>query len=236
MLLYCTYTMSLIDLLFPRFCLGCSLPGAYICPSCFKKLQMVKKTRCLYCQRESYLGLTHPACLQKLYIDGNLSIFHYDRLMRKIIKNIKYRLAVSIFKELVNNIGPQYLDRLFTSKKLFNGASIQSIPLTRQKLNSRGFNQADLVATFLNSILGLKTGNFLIRVKETLPQANLSSSLKRYQNIRGVFKLKQGAKIKNKKIILVDDVITSGATMREAARILKRAGAAKVYVFSLARG
>lgn len=228
--------MGIIDFLFPRFCLGCSLPGAYICGSCFKKLKMVKKTLCFYCKKESYLGLTHPGCYKKLYIDGNLSLFHYNSLMRKIIKNIKYRLATSIFEELTNNLAPQYLDGLFATRHLLVGASIQSIPLTKRRLKSRGFNQAELVASFFNSILGLGVGNFLVRDNEILPQANLASTLARYQNIRGAFKLKQGVKIKNKKVVLVDDVVTTGATVREAARVLKKAGAAKVYVYSLASG
>ncbi len=228
--------MGLIDFLFPRFCLGCSRPGAYICRRCFKKLKTPKKTYCLYCKKQSYLGLTHPGCLQKLYVDGALSLFSYYGLMIKIIKNVKYRLATAVFEELLNGIGPEYLDKLFAAKKLFLGATIQSTPLTKSKLKSRGFNQADMVAKFFNRILGLEIGNYLVRVKEVLPQANLASSLQRHRNIRDSFKIRPGAKVKNKKIVLVDDVITSGATVKEAARVLKKGGAAKVYVLSLAQG
>lgn len=236
MLLYCIYIMGLIDFLFPKFCLGCGFVGAYICRSCFKKLKSLDRSRCLYCKRESYLGLTHPGCLQKLYIDGTLSFFHYNYLMKRIVKNIKYRLATGVFEELSLNLKPSYLEKLFSMKKLLIGASIQPIPLTEKKLKSRGFNQAQLVAEFFNSVLGLETGNFLARVADNFPQAALSTGLARYKNIRGVFKLRPGQNIKNKKIVLVDDVVTTGATVGEAAKVLKQAGASKVYVLSLAQG
>jgi ComF family protein len=226
--------MGLTDFLFPKFCLGCGHIGAYLCPSCFARLKPVEKSLCFYCKRGSYLGLTHPGCSKKFNIDGTLSLFYYTSLMKKIVKNIKYRLARSIFDELVANIGPEYLDRLFLLKSVFNGALIQPIPLSREKLKSRGFNQAQDVAIFFNSVLGLKMADFLERKREIKSQAAAESNLERYRNIKGAFVLRPWAKIEGKKIVLVDDVITTGATGREAARVLKIGGADRVYVLSLA--
>lgn len=228
--------MTLKDILFPKFCLGCGAVGSYICYSCSKKIEPFERRVCLFCDKASLNGLTHDRCLQRLNVDGIVSIFKYNPMMWKIVKNIKYRLAREIFEELVKNIKPQYMEMIIKMKRIFSKALIQPIPLTRKRINARGFNQAVLVSEFLSSVLGLETADYLIRKKDGTPQAELVSRLERYQNIRGVFSLRPGSRIEDKNIILVDDVITSGATINEAARVLKKAGAGKVYAISLARG
>ena len=124
---------------------------------------------------------------------------------------------------------------ILLAKKLYRRAFIQSIPLSKSRLFARGFNQAEMIAKFFKSSLGLETGNFLIRKKDIPFQAELSSRAQRYKNIKGSFKLIPNANVKDKTIILVDDVVTTGATCVEAGRILKAAGCRKVYVLSLAR-
>jgi len=125
--------MFLIDVLFPKFCLGCSHIGSYICNRCFKKLKVIDKPTCLYCHKQSYLGLTHPRCSKKLSIDGVLSIYYYDNLLKKIIKNIKYRLATVVWDEFWKSIPESNIDRLFAYKKIFHEAFIQVVPLSQSK-------------------------------------------------------------------------------------------------------
>lgn len=227
--------MSLKDLLYPKFCVGCGFIGAYICPKCFKKITPIIRGVCLWCGKVSGDSLTHLGCLQRLNIVATVSIFEYNPFMKKIVKNVKYRLARGILDELLNNITPEHLEGLLKFKKVFSGALIQPIPLSASKLNTRGFNQALILAKFFSSVLGLKTADYLTRKNNVTPQAELKSRRERYKNIRGVFGLRPGVRIRDKKIIIVDDVVTTGATVYEASRILKSHGAGEIYALSLAR-
>lgn len=228
--------MFLKDILFPKICLGCGFLGGYLCLQCCHKLKLIEKDYCLYCQRASLFGSTHPACSKKLSVDGIFSLFYYDELMKKIIKNIKYKLVTSAFDDLFAAIFLQGIDKLRFYKKLTGDFLIQPIPLHPTRFNKRGFNQAQVIGEFLGKFLKLSVVNFLERKKPTSFLAQIKSKKERYFQIRGAFIVKDKTLVLGKKIILVDDVITTGSTVKEAAKTLKRAGAQKVCVFSLARG
>jgi len=228
--------MFLTDLFFPKFCLGCGYIGIYLCPSCFKKLEPVKQDVCLYCKKPSLFGLTHPNCIRKLDVDGLLVIYHYNPILKKIIKNIKYRLATEVWQEFCKIIEPQVITKLGFYKKLSIYFVIQPIPLTKIKYNERGFNQAKIISAFFQKFFHFPIVDLLIRKKETLAQAQLGSLGGRYRNVRGAFQVVNKKHLNDKKVILVDDVVTSGSTVKEAARVLKEAGAKKVYVLALAKG
>ena len=228
--------MFLFDILFPKFCLNCSHIGSYICHRCFKKLRVIEKPTCLYCHKQSYLGLTHPKCLKKLSIDGILSIYHYDNFLKKIIKNIKYRLATVVWDEFCKSIPESDISRLFAYKKIFKEAVIQVVPLSQSKYKLRGFNQAMMIAEYFNKILNFPIINNLERSREALAQAQIKSKLSRFKNVKNVFSIRKQSRIKNKNIILIDDVVTTGATLKEVCKILKKSGAGKVYALTLAKG
>ena len=103
--------MSLVDLLYPKTCVNCHYLGAYLCPECEKKLLYLRRQVCFYCGRPSLNGLTHPGCLSRCKIDGALSIFYYNFLLKKIIQQFKYRLARSVMADFLNSINwfEQYL-------------------------------------------------------------------------------------------------------------------------------
>ncbi|MBI5127277.1 ComF family protein [Candidatus Roizmanbacteria bacterium] len=231
--------MSFVDLFFPKFCVGCSLPGTYFCPRCRNDLWTVDHPICFYCKKASLNGLTHPICLNKFNIDGVASIFHYNRILKKVIKNIKYRLATETGREFFKAIKPETIRNLAFYNKLANPIYFQPIPLTEKKIRERGFNQALFLTKFFQKFVKLPLVDFLIRVKETKNQAELKTKKERYQNLRGAFKINPRSQIDlipKSRIILVDDVVTSGSTVREAAKTLKKAGAEKVYVLALAKG
>ena len=233
--------MSLVDLLFPKFCLNCSLPGAYLCPRCQNELRYFNRDRCFVCQKASLYGLTHPSCLKKFNIDEVCFLFYYNTLLKKIIKNIKYRLATEIWKEITKIIKPVAIERLAFYKKLSGKVYFQPIPLSLKKIRSRGFNQALLVTKFFKNFLNLPITDFLIRIKDTKAQAELKTKKERYNNLRGAFKMNPAQRghpelVSGSRIILVDDVVTTGSTVKEAAKVLKKAGAEKVYVLALAKG
>ncbi|MBI5123405.1 ComF family protein [Candidatus Roizmanbacteria bacterium] len=228
--------MFLTDLLFPKFCLGCGYIGVYLCLSCQNKLKPVKQDVCLYCKKPSLFGLTHPSCQKKLNIDGLLILYYYNPILKKIIKNIKYRLAVQVWQEFYRIIKPEVIEKLGLYKKLSSDFIIQPIPLTKNKYNERGFNQAKIISIFFQKFINYPIVDLLARKKETLSQAQLESLKKRYQNVRGAFQVIDKKYLNNKWVVLVDDVVTTGSTVKEAARVFKEAGAKKVYVLALAKG
>lgn len=229
--------MFLKDLLFPKFCLGCGFLGVYICLRCQNKLVYLDKDLCLYCRKPSLLGFTHPGCRRKNCVDGFISIFYYNDFMKKIIKNIKYRLATDVWYELCHVIKPEKLTRLHAFKKLIkDDLCIEPIPLHAKKLRIRGFNQAKIIAQFFGSILNIPLTKLLIRKKDTLSQAQLENLKSRYENTLGAFQLKPEKAAEKKSFILIDDVLTTGSTIKEAARTIKKSGAKSVFVLTVAVG
>ena len=226
--------MSLLDLFFPRFCLGCGFLGCYICPRCKKNLSYFEREVCLYCGRASLLGMTHPGCFRKNGVDGMTAIFHYNDFLKKIIKDIKYRLAKDVWEEFRLTISPEALLKLGLYRRLDNNLLVQPIPLHENKYKVRGFNQAKMISDYFQLFLKLKQINILVRRKETFAQAQCKKNKDRLNNIRGAFVVKE--RISGGSIILVDDVVTSGATVKEAAKVLKKSGAEKVFVLALAKG
>jgi len=154
-------------------------------------------------------------------------------MLKIIIKNIKYRLAVQVWNDFYKMISPEVISKLDCYKNLPSDLVIQPIPLSKNKFNERGFNQASFIGTFFQRFLHFPIVNLLSRNKEVPAQAQIKNKVGRYQNIKGIFTATQGV---NQNILLIDDIITSGSTVKEAARILKSAGAKKIYVLALAKG
>jgi competence protein ComFC len=225
--------MGIKDLFFPKSCLACGVLGSYICLNCQKQLMPTEQERCLYCGRSSFVGYTHPVCFRRFGVDGLIAAFRYNNTLKKIIKNIKYRLVFEAFNEVLQLITQSTLLRLNYFVKS-GDLIIQPIPLHPKKLRERGFNQSATIADFISRFYPLKKDQLLIRKKETAPQAQFKHNHERYKNLLGAFTVTNTVALKN--ILLVDDVVTTGSTVKEATRILKRAGARRVFVFTLAKG
>ncbi|MBI4974076.1 ComF family protein [Candidatus Roizmanbacteria bacterium] len=226
--------MSLLDIFFPAKCFGCGYLGVYICPSCEKQLHPIEKQPCIYCNKPSLYGLTHPKCRRHEGVDGFVSLFHYDNLLKKIIKGIKYSFVTAAQNDLFYLIAKYGQDPLIYYKKRKN-LFIQPVPLSEEKQRTRGFNQAKIIGGVLSFLTNIKSAELIKRQKNTEIQAKIKDRRKRRENMRGAFSLNK-EQIGIKEILLVDDVVTSGSTVKEAAKILKIGGAKKVYVFSVAKG
>lgn len=226
--------LMLKDLLYPKFCLNCHTLGTYICLTCEKKLETPFKDICIYCRRASYLGFTHPACRKKYGIDGVLSVYHYNPTLRNIIKNIKYRLVRDALTDLLKVIRPQQLSRMAEFKKIKHDACLQPVPLHENRKKKRGFNQSQIISNYFANMFSYRLIDCVEKIKDTLPQASLDKSA-RYENIKGAFVCKNNT-MDGKKIVVIDDVITTGNTVKEVAWLLKRAGAKEVFAFSLVQG
>ena len=112
---------------------------------------------------------------------------------------------------------------------------MQPIPLYPGRLATRGFNQAKIISQFFNQFLQFPISEYLLRKKDTFSQAQLKTNKDRYKNVQGAFEI-SSQDISDKNFILIDDVVTTGSTLKEAARTLKRSGAGRVFAITLAKG
>ena len=154
-----------------------------------------------------------------------------DPVLQNLIHYFKYKYFKGL-TPILGEIATKYIENL---KLKIENFIIVPIPLHPKKERQRGFNQAKLIAEFLANKLNLELIDELKRIKNTEPQAKLKDPEKRTKNIAGCFQLKNAAKIKNKNILLIDDVFTSGATINEAVKILEQNSAKKIIALVLAK-
>ncbi len=219
--------MSLVDLIFPKKCLGCGKANTYLCKECIEKARK-EGFFCPYCERFSIDGKTHFQCRREYGLDGLTSIWRYEGVIRKAILGLKYKFAMEIAKELAEASIPQL------NRSYFKGYILVPIPLHWHRANWRGFNQAEEIGKILAKEMGWKfIPDLLIRKKSTTPQTELKGKERR-KNTMDAFILNRKYKTRGK-ILLFDDVITTGSTMKEAAKVLKKEGAEKVWGLTIAR-
>lgn len=228
--------MFLEDLLFPKLCVGCGYLGTYICAECAKKMILVRRQVCVYCNKSSYFGLTHPGCGQKLRTDGVLSIFYYNAILKRIIKYIKYRLAYKVWDDFRTIIKPDMLQNIHSFIHLLDKPVFQPIPLHYSKEQTRGFNQSFMLARYFSRIFHVPVVDHVCRKKETKAQAQMNSRMERYNNIKGAFTFSAKPEKCLNQYILVDDIFTSGLTIHEASKTLKLRGAKTVFALTLGKG
>jgi len=222
------------QLFFPSFCVGCLRPGPYLCAACLKKKRTYQQQRCLYCQRPSPLGLTHLFCQRTTRVDAALSLYYYQWPLTNLIKEIKFRHRTKALYFLLDSIPPEHWEQVEKLIGLLFRPTISYVPLSFYELRNRGFNQAEIIAQYLAQRLRAPLSTLLIKRKKTKKQSMIQIK-QRKQNINKAFLFKQTALKNYKSILLIDDVITSGATINEAARAIKTKKQLRVFVFSLFR-
>ncbi len=228
--------MDLFGLLFPKRCVCCRSTGEYLCTKCFSYLSFDTKPLCLVCDRPSFNNLTHPVCHKKFTIDGCFSAVSYNKTAKKLIYSFKYKPYLSDLKNLLSELFYESIiqKELFMNLIKDGNWIIASIPLSDSKLRKRGYNQAEILAFELSKRLNIPRKNLLKRVKDTKSQFKLTKK-EREKNIKGAFKLIHNSEFIIQNVLLVDDVVTSGATLLEASNILKRNGAKRVIGLTFAR-
>lgn len=228
--------MSLIDFIFPRKCLGCRQNGRYFCSSCINKVRLNSERICPICSNFSLGGLVHPGCRRVFGLDGLTSVFAYKGLIKKAIQKLKYSFLTDLSEDLIEAflsfVGE---DKVFSRLCLQKNVFLVPIPLHSSKKRWRGFNQTELLGKIIAENLNISfLPNLLIRKKKTQPQIKLKKKA-RHQNLKNAFATHSPVLNIQPQIILFDDVWTSGATLREAAKTLKRSGFSKVWALTLAR-
>ncbi len=202
----------ILDLILPKFCFGCKKEGTFLCEDCLATIEIFKE---------------HKKFNHKILDDLFVATDYNHSILKKLILSFKYEpFAKEISKDLTNLIKIHFL--LLKKKYNFSDFLFLPIPLSKKRLKWRGFNQAEELAKDLAEFFGAKIlKDVLIKEKETKPQVSLAEK-ERKENLKGVFKVKNSEIVFNKKIVLVDDIFTTGTTLSEAGKVLKEAGAKKV--------
>lgn len=219
----------ILDLLFPKKCIGCKRIGSYFCQDCVSTI-IPAKPICFYCQKLSVNGQTHLLCQRRFGLDGLWSLGIYQGILREAIKQFKYRQIKELAKSFIEIIWKEWI-----KSPPIKGQNwvIVPVPLHWWKDNSRGFNQTAVIGQLLSKELGLGYCEALKRVRNTKPQAKLESK-GRQQNIKNAFALTKRSML-NANILLIDDVWTTGSTLKECCLVLKKAEVKKVWALTLAR-
>ncbi|MFH1896318.1 MAG: phosphoribosyltransferase family protein [bacterium] len=226
---------GVLDYFFPIHCVNCKKGNSWLCQDCLEKTALLNKIICLYCKKATLDGYTHKKCFNSWRTERTLSVIPFRFPWREVLHTLKfYRYGPgtkSIIEELLWHWRAE--KDISIPKEFW----IMPLPLHWQRRFFREFNQAEEIAKVLAKAFTLKMSPvFMYRNTNTVPQSGLYKEDRR-RNVRGVFEIREKDKgfIRGRSFLLVDDVITSGATMIEATRTLKKAGAARVWCFSLAR-
>ena len=236
----------MVTLLFPSDCRLCELPLATssllpVCPECLESLEPISGDRCLLCGERLFAGFAQSLCGECLTerppFEKASAYGSYEGGVRELIHLLKYDHVLPAAKvlgrmlgEAVTDLAPDFGAEL---------PLVVPVPLHESKFRQRGFNQSELMARALvkQEPLDMKlelAPKLLMRRRPTDSQTGLTRQ-QRVVNMRGAFRAMSRDQISGRNILLVDDVFTTGTTVSECARVLRRAGAEKVWVSTVAR-
>jgi competence protein ComFC len=230
---------SIASLLYPPACTICSASvglGEYLCDECEASVSRIVPPFCNKCS-EPFAGAitTTFSCAncthRRLHFDAAVSAYRSRGIVRHVILNFKYGRQIHL-RHLVARWLAAALDDERLRERRFD--AIVPVPLHPARQRERGFNQAALLAEWLSSNLSAPLRPVLQRIHYTTTQTAFDRS-ERMQNLRGAFRLRKKADVRNLDVLLIDDVLTTGSTLSECARTLKEGGAQSVYAATAAR-
>ncbi len=233
-----TVAKSLIGLLYPAQCLACgsgleALDNAGICPSCRTKIRRNPKPHCKSCGRsiDDRSGLCAECARTKFHFERAWSAYLYEGVLKDLVHLFKYSGRLSLaraFSDLLFdfiNENPEILDGI---------DAITYVPLQAGNLRRRGFNQSKVLGARISARYDIPLLDLLTKSRATRCQNELSRE-ERLDNLKGAFR-SRGGNLKEKTLLLIDDVMTTGSTLNECSKTLLGSGAKNVRCLTLARG
>lgn len=233
--------MGILDLLFPKKCVGCGKNGSYWCERCVFIAKLHFPQVCPVCERNAIDGRKHKYCQKPFTPDGLTSLWVYEGAPRKLVQKIKYKFVYDAAKDLILPALKILKENHIFKEKDF---ILVPIPLFWTRKNWRGFNQAEELGKMIALGMGWRIEKLLQRREKGQSQVGLSEKDRR-KNVENIFAINNnnnnnaldtpGTLNSLKTLVLFDDVWTTGSTMLEATRVLKKAGFKKVWCLTLAR-
>jgi len=233
---------SLLDLLYPRACEGCGgrltdQDGRFLCLDCLSQTQIIQPPFCSICGQPisgfiDFDYVCHRCSDSPAFYDHARSCALYDGVIRDLLLNYKYYNGLWMVPDFLMLLSAC----LETHYDLRHLDGFIAVPLFHTKKRERGYNQAALLAQALSRAYKKPFFNhFLKKNRRTKTQTKLTPA-KRKSNVEDAFEVKRGTWLEERRLVLIDDVMTTGATVNECARVLKGAGATKIDVLTVARG
>jgi len=207
---------SLLEIIYPPFCCHCGKFGAYLCPECFGLIK--------------FYPLSLDIKIENPELDELVACAQYAEPIRSLIKKMKYGSVGGIGKVLGKML---WQTTYFPPVNL-----ITAIPLHPDRKNKRGFNQAEIIAKELARLSDTPYGETLTRTINNKNQASIKDKEERLRNLENIFQIAPKYKTKTlpSKILIIDDVTTTGATLNECAKVLKKHGVKEVIGLVIAHG
>lgn len=226
----------LLEAVFPSRCVGCGMFGEWWCHECRDQVEVLGRDLCPRCANPSGV---HECSNAIRGIDGLVAVgFYHDPKLRSVVRHLKYHHATCMLPSLHAHVQAWADARRFPWPWAdASSIAIQPLPATPLRVRQRGYDQAALVAEIvrLTTVPWAVPVEFLARRESSIAQASLEHGPLRSANVAGCFDVVPGAEIPEN-LLLVDDVLTTGSTMSEAAMVLRAAGAKRVYGFAVAIG
>ncbi len=219
---------EIFDFVLPRFCPVCkkklSVDEKFVCPICINKIQVVSSDRLRFEFNRKFAV--------KKFVSGytSLYLFEKDKELQQIIHALKYNQKFLFGKFLGERIGETFR-HLFQEWKI---NSVMPVPLHHLKKADRGYNQSSFIAKGIAKSSGSILNENILKRKRYTQSQTAKNQIEREENVSGAFKIAHPQKVFGRNILLVDDVITTGSTINECAKVLLDNGAAKVYAASIA--
>ena len=214
--------MGLLDLLLPAACAGCGRYGATLCGSCVSGLRPPAAPA------DRFLA-PDPGVVVGDALELAVAAFAHEGTLRRALAGLKYGSAARVAGPLAERAAARFGDLAAVA----GSAVLVPVPIHPQRLRERGYNQAALLAAGLSRASGLPTADLLVRRRATTRQHRLDRAA-RLRNLRDAFAVRPDARAPPV-VILVDDILTTSATLEACAAVLSSAGAAHVFGFAVAR-
>lgn len=223
------FCSQLLDLLFPPRCVGCRRIGAWLCAECQSQIPRVEPPFCVQCGDKVTADDLCTRCrTSPLQIERIRAVAYFEGALREAIHHLKYKGRTALAKPLGN------LMTTYWQQHPMPVDVVVPVPLHATRLRERGYNQAALLARELTQRTGLTLNErTLVRKRATAPQVELSA-MQRRENVHDAFCCSDG-ELAEKRVLLIDDVCTTGATLEACAVALLESGAHSVQALTLAR-
>lgn len=229
-----TTAQKFIEVFFPRSCVNCGIytvRDAALCVSCINNIKFLQGYFCIKCGKnlEQNAGVCVRCTAFNSHLSALESVFEYDNTSKHMVLQFKFYGDISNIKT--------YAGWMFEKGKelLARAELIVPVPMHCMRLRRRKYNQSVLLARALSKLCGIPLEVFTLKkAKNTTPQSYLSAS-KRSKNVWNSFKVTNSVLFRGKVVVLIDDVVTTGASLQECARVLKNSGAKEVLGLTLAR-
>ena len=228
-----------VSLLYPATCAICRKhvrTGEYLCTGCEAKIIRIVPPFCDKCS-EPFEGTINSAftcanCAHRtIYFDAAVAAYRGRGIVRDVIHEFKYNRQMYLRHLVARWLRAAFDDERLRAQRF---DVMVPVPLHSARQRERGFNQAALLAEVMSTHTSISCKPLLERMRYTTTQTALDRS-ERMENLHNAFRLRKNADVRGLKVLLIDDVLTTGSTLSECARVLKRAGASSVHAATAAR-